>query len=509
MSKPLFSPGGVPSQTHRADRHDLRHARRPARASIPHSSRWTYGTGKQSDRTITARIANTIRTEYGIPAVAHLTAQYLDRDQTDEALDMFAQAKVAAVLALRGDPQPRTRAGRRVHARQRPDPLHPPDPSGDDRVRRLLPGMPTRSTRDLDEDISWLKVKVDAGASHLISQLFYDNADYLRFLDKARAAGIDVPIEAGIMPVTNAASVRRMTGMCSSKVPERLATILDRWGDDPNTLKEAGIIYASEQIADLGGPRRGRHPPVHHEPSGRDPPHLAERPGTVLSGSPRGHGHAGRRRGMYIGDMEARQDLTISVRELIHAGLQDLDQARGAFRQLADRGMTADQLTLTLRMLERTCDPDTALTNLVQIVDTQADRDGWLGDTLPDESSFARPDVGARGLGCDGQDDARPSGSGGGPWRSDRCGSRDFDRAPAPRAYPERGGSRSRGCNGPPPPRWIWRRPPRGCAPHTTSQLATIMAEEHDRGPTRSASSRASAACLRTWPTRRSKGRWP
>ncbi len=92
---------------------------------------------------------------------------------------------------------------------------------------------------------------MDAGASHLISQLFYDNADYLRFLDKARAAGIDVPIEAGIMPVTNAASVRRMTGMCSSKVPERLATILDRWGDDPNTLKEAGIIYASEQIADL------------------------------------------------------------------------------------------------------------------------------------------------------------------------------------------------------------------------------------------------------------------
>ena len=194
----------------------------------------TYGTGKQSDRTITARIANTIRTEYGIPAVAHLTAQYLDREQADEALDMFAQAKVTAVLALRGDRNPdREPAGVFMHASDLTYPeCHP-------------------QSRDLDEDISWLKVKVDAGASHLISQLFYDNADYLRFLDKARAAGIDVPIEAGIMPVTNAASVRRMTGMCSSKVPERLATILDRWGDDPNTLKEAGIIYASEQIADL------------------------------------------------------------------------------------------------------------------------------------------------------------------------------------------------------------------------------------------------------------------
>ena len=155
----------------------------------------TYGTGKQSDRTITARIANTIRTEYGIPAVAHLTAQYLDREQADEALDMFAQAKVTAVLALRGDRNPdREPAGVFMHA-----------------------------------------------------------SDLTRYIrqTQARAAGIDVPIEAGIMPVTNAASVRRMTGMCSSKVPERLATILDRWGDDPNTLKEAGIIYASEQIADL------------------------------------------------------------------------------------------------------------------------------------------------------------------------------------------------------------------------------------------------------------------
>lgn len=131
---------------------------------------------------------------------------------------------------------------------------------------------------------------------------------------------------------------------------------------------------------------------------------------------------------MYIGDMEARQDLTISVRELIHAGLQDLDQARGAFRQLADRGMTADQLTLTLRMLERTCDPDTALTNLVQIVDTQADRDGWLGDTLPDESSFARL------MSVLGASDAMGKMMRARPdlveaVAVDRCGSRDFDRA--------------------------------------------------------------------------------
>lgn len=249
MSKPLFSLEVFPPKRTAPigtiyDTLDGLHGVDPAFISV------TYGTGKQSDRTITARIANTIRTEYGIPAVAHLTAQYLDRDQADEALDMFAQAKVAAVLALRGDRNPeREPAGVFMHASDLTR-----------YIRQTHPEMTVYGacypechpqSRNLDEDISWLKVKVDSGASHLISQLFYDNADYLRFLDKARAAGIDVPIEAGIMPVTNAASVRRMTGMCSSKVPERLATILDRWGDDPNTLKEAGIIYASEQIADL------------------------------------------------------------------------------------------------------------------------------------------------------------------------------------------------------------------------------------------------------------------
>lgn len=210
----------------------------------------TYGTGRQSDRTATARIANTIRSEYGIPAVAHLTAQYLTREQADEALDMFEQAKVMAVLALRGDRNPdREPAGVFAHASDLTSYILDTHP-GMTVFGACYPECHPQS-RDLDEDIQYLKVKVDAGASHLISQLFYDNADYLRFLDKARAAGIDVPIEAGIMPVTNAASVRRMAGMCSSKVPERLAVLLDRWSDDPATLREAGIIYASEQIADL------------------------------------------------------------------------------------------------------------------------------------------------------------------------------------------------------------------------------------------------------------------
>ena len=210
----------------------------------------TYGHGSQSDRTATARIAHTITAEYRIPAVAHLTAQYLDEAQADATLDMFEQANVSAVLALRGDRNPdREPLGVFEHASDLAA-----------YIRRTRPGMTVfgacypeghPQAHDLDEDISNLKIKVDAGATHLISQLFYDNQDFLRFLDKARAAGINVPIEAGIMPVTNAGQVRRMVRTCSSRVPQRLETMLDKWGSDPTTLQDAGIIYASEQIADL------------------------------------------------------------------------------------------------------------------------------------------------------------------------------------------------------------------------------------------------------------------
>ena len=210
----------------------------------------TYGTGKSKDRTATARIANTIRGEYGIPAVAHLTAQYLDKEAADVALDLFEVAKVDGVLALRGDSvEGQTPAGVFEYASELVSYIR------ENRPQLKIYGAcypekhPQAAT--LEEDIDNLKKKVDAGVSHLISQLFYDNEDFLRFVDKARAAGIDVPIEAGIMPVMNAKSVLRMSKMCESRVPEKLAVLLDKWGSDTALLKEAGIAYASEQICDL------------------------------------------------------------------------------------------------------------------------------------------------------------------------------------------------------------------------------------------------------------------
>lgn len=210
----------------------------------------TYGHGTHSDRTATARIANTIVNEYGIPAVAHLTALYSSTAQVDDALEMFDQAGVKAVLALRGD----YIDGEQVVG----DFEHASDLVSYIRTRK--PELKVfgacypeghYQAESLDDDIEHLKIKVDAGVTHLITQLFYDNDDFYRFRDKTQAAGITVPIEAGIMPVRGAKSVRRMAERNASRIPSHLDKLLDRWEGNAEALHVAGILYASEQIADL------------------------------------------------------------------------------------------------------------------------------------------------------------------------------------------------------------------------------------------------------------------
>ncbi|PJM79910.1 methylenetetrahydrofolate reductase [NAD(P)H] [Bifidobacterium scaligerum] len=210
----------------------------------------TYGHGTHTDRTATARIAHTIRNEYGIPAVAHLTALYSDKAKVDEALDMFEQAGVEAVLALRGDYiEGEETVGVFKHASDLVAYIRERKPEL--KVFGACYPEGHYQAESLDQDIEYLKVKVDAGVTHLISQLFYDNDDFYRFIDKARAAGIDVPIEAGIMPVRGAKSVRRMAERNASRIPEHLAVILDKWEGNSEALRTAGIAYASQQIADL------------------------------------------------------------------------------------------------------------------------------------------------------------------------------------------------------------------------------------------------------------------
>lgn len=104
---------------------------------------------------------------------------------------------------------------------------------------------------DIVSDIQNLRKKVDAGAEHLVSQLFFDNAAFYTFVERARIAGITVPIEAGIMPVVNARQILRMVSLCGASLPPKFTRMISRYEDNPAALRDAGIAYAIDQIVDL------------------------------------------------------------------------------------------------------------------------------------------------------------------------------------------------------------------------------------------------------------------
>ena len=104
---------------------------------------------------------------------------------------------------------------------------------------------------DLVSDILNLRRKVDAGAEHLISQLFFDNSFFYSFLERARIAGIQVPIQAGIMPVVNKKQIERMVSLCGASLPPKFVKMMSRYEDHPEALRDAGIAYAVDQIVDL------------------------------------------------------------------------------------------------------------------------------------------------------------------------------------------------------------------------------------------------------------------
>jgi methylenetetrahydrofolate reductase (NADPH) len=106
-------------------------------------------------------------------------------------------------------------------------------------------------TESMIDDIKHLKMKVDAGAEHLMSQLFFDNSHFYTFLEKARIAGIDVPIEAGIMPVTNKSQIERMVSMCGASLPTKFTKMMQKYENNPEALRDAGIAYTIDQIVDL------------------------------------------------------------------------------------------------------------------------------------------------------------------------------------------------------------------------------------------------------------------
>lgn len=209
----------------------------------------TYGAGGSVPGASTAEICETIQNTHGIPSIAHLPCINETKESVLEKLEIFKQKGVDNILALRGDRNPDVEPKTDFHYAA--DLIAFILEHGDFDIAAACYPEGHPEAPDLDTDILHLKEKADAGASHLISQLFYYNPDFYAFREKLVQKNITVPVEAGIMPVTSKKSIERMVSLCGASIPNRLAKLMARYSDDPASLKAAGLEYAIMQILDL------------------------------------------------------------------------------------------------------------------------------------------------------------------------------------------------------------------------------------------------------------------
>jgi methylenetetrahydrofolate reductase (NADPH) len=213
----------------------------------------TYGAGGSS-RGRTLELTKWIKQELGIEAMAHLSCVGSTREELQEILSDMSRAGIENVLALRGDP-PKGQSDWEPH----PGGLsystelstlirseHGGTCVGGACFPEIHPEAP-----DLAHDLRFLKEKVDSGVSFLITQLFFDNELYFRFVEEARAAGIEVPILPGIMPITDLRQIKTITGMCGATIPPALQEALEWRSHDPDAVLQLGVSYATLQCAEL------------------------------------------------------------------------------------------------------------------------------------------------------------------------------------------------------------------------------------------------------------------
>lgn len=209
----------------------------------------TYGAGGAT-RGRTVEIASKIKNENHIEALAHLTCIGAEKSEIENILKELKKNNIENILALRGDfPKDNSlkKEGDFAHAS---DLVKFLKSKTDFSVGGAFYPEGHQDTNDL-LDLFNLKTKVDSGTDFLISQIFFDNEQFYEFRDKLKKLNINIPLIAGIMPVTNAKQIRKITSLCGCTIPEKLRKILDKYEDNPKALKEAGIAYATEQIIDL------------------------------------------------------------------------------------------------------------------------------------------------------------------------------------------------------------------------------------------------------------------
>lgn len=208
----------------------------------------TYGAGG-SNRDNTLEVASKIKNDYNIEALAHLTCINSKKSDVDSMLEDLKKANITNILALRGDIMPDVEPEKDFrYAMDLCKYIKEKDSFN--LAGACYPEVHIDAENQV-EGIYYLKEKVNSGLDFLITQLFFDNDIFYRFYENTKIAGINIPIEAGIMPVTNKKQIERMVSMCGVSVPSKLSKIMQKYENNPEALRDAGIAYAIEQIVEL------------------------------------------------------------------------------------------------------------------------------------------------------------------------------------------------------------------------------------------------------------------
>lgn len=210
----------------------------------------TYGAGGSAGGVSTVEVASYLKNELHIETLAHLICMGNSHAKAAAELDALEQAGVASVLALRGDKTPlRPESADFRHASDLAAYILAQKP-GFDLAGACYPESHPESA-SLREDVHNLHHKVEAGVSHLVTQLFFDNGKFYRFLNLARKEGIALPVSAGVMPIVKRSQIERTVALSSASLPSEFTRMIARWQDDPDSLYAAGVDYAVQQLRDL------------------------------------------------------------------------------------------------------------------------------------------------------------------------------------------------------------------------------------------------------------------
>ena len=217
----------------------------------PHFISVTASNNKFNIKETTVRLADYIQNDLNIKTIAHLPAIYLTKDKVAETIRDLDKVGVQKILALRGDIIPGVEPQKDFRYATDLIEFIKEQASHFDIIGACYPEGHPDSPNQIS-DIQNLKKKVDAGCSSLVTQLFFDNERFYDFQDKCTLAGIDVPIHAGIMPILNRNQALRLLKTCENiHLPRKFKAILDKYENDPESLRAAGLAYAVDQIVDL------------------------------------------------------------------------------------------------------------------------------------------------------------------------------------------------------------------------------------------------------------------